>query len=286
MRLPADGRVPIYRDGDVLVIHHTAETPVPSPVAGGTLALDRALQAAIEVVDANGVALDEASFSADRELGRVTWGNPLLLQDAVGNPLTLPLVVRDRVEHMTLCTGVQISGQLGFSAPLPWDLPASDAYVSSALTWGDLQARVHGWFTQQTWSAGAPNWSNSPVGNATTAQFNLLNYPVEIANAGSISGKWALVFTSSSQFNVVEEKLGVLLAGSIGDDCSPINPATGVPFFVIRALGWGGGWAAGNVVRFNTDACLGPLWVVRTVLSGQGTVEDDYFKLQVRGDAD
>lgn len=286
VRLPADGRVPIYRDGDVLVIHHTAETSVPSPSAGGTVTLDRAEQAEILVVDANGLELRASSYSVDREAGAVTWANPLVLQNEAGDPLTLPLVIRDRVEHMTMCTEVQITGELAFSAPLPWDLPAGEAYVSSAVTWGDLQARVHTWFTQQTWSTGAPNWTDLPIGNTTTAQYNSLAYPPIITNRGAVDGRWALVFTSSTAFQVVEQQLGVIATGNITTDCSPVNPLTGEPFFLIRWQGWGSGWAAGNAVRFNTDSALGPLWCIRTVISGQGTVDDDQFELQVRGDAD
>lgn len=286
VRLPADGRVPIYREGDVLVIHHTAETAVASPVAGGTLQLARDLQAEITVVDASGVALAAAQYSVDRELGTVTWANPLLLQDEQGNPLSLPLTIRDRVEHMTMCTEVQITGALGLSAPLPWDLPDGETKVSSAVAWGDLQARLYKWFTQKTWNSGAPNWTDSPIGDSTTSNYNSLNYPQVVTNRGAIAGKWAIVFTSATQFQVVEEKLGVITTGTTGSDLSPINPATGAPYFTILAAGWGSGWAAGNVVRFNTDSCLGPLWLVRTVLSGQGVVEDDQFRIQIRGDAD
>lgn len=286
VRLPADGRVPIYREGDVLVIHHTGERLVASPAAGATVTLDRSLQAEISVVDESGRVLRASSYTADREAGTVTWANPLVLQDAAGNPLTLPLVIRDRVEHMTLCTEVQISGSLGISSPLPWALPAGETRVSSAVTWGDLQARIHHWFTQQTWNSSAPNWTDSPVGGSTTANYNQLSYPPIITNRGAIDGKWALVFTSNTAFNVVEEKLGVITTGSTASDCAPINPQTSEPYFTIRKEGWGGGWSAANVVRFNTDSALGPLWVVRTVLSGQGTVDDDQFKLQIRGDAD
>ncbi|MEK8080700.1 hypothetical protein [Pseudomonas sp. XK-1] len=286
VRLPADGRVPIYRDGDVLVIHHTAETVVASPTPGATETLARELQAAIEVVDSNGVALAATQYTVDRALGTVTWANPLLLQDAEGTPLSLPLVIRDRVEHMTSCTEVQISGALSFSSPMPWDLPAGAAKVSSAVVWGDLQARLFKWFTQKTWNTGAPNWTDLPIGDSTTSNYNSLNYPQVVTNKGSIAGKWAIVFTSATAFQVVEEKLGVLTTGTTSSDLAPINPATGVPYFTILAAGWGSGWAAGNAVRFNTDACLGPLWICRTVLSGQGTVEDDQFKLQIRGDAD
>lgn len=286
VRLPGDGRVPVYRDGDVLVIHHTAVTSVASPVAGGTVSLARQQQAAIEVVDGNGLVLRAASFTADREAGTVTWANPLVLQDEQGAPLSAPLLIRDRVEHMTLCTEVQITGLLAFSAPLPWSLPAGEAMVSSAVAWGDLQSRIHTWFTQQTWSSGAPNWTDAPIGNTTTSQYNSLAYPPIITNKGAIDGKWALVFTSASAFNVVEEKLGVISTGTTSSDCAPVNPLTGEPYFTIRKEGWGGGWAAANAVRFNTDSALGPLWVIRTVISGQGTVDDDQFKLQIRGDAD
>jgi len=285
VRLPADGRVPVYRDGDVLVIQHTAETEA-TPVAGQTVQLPRIYQAAIEMVDANGVALRPDQYTTDRELGTLTWADPFTAVDAEGNPLTSPLVIRDRVEHMTVCTEVQITGALGIGSPVPWDLPAAETVVSSAVTWGDLQARVFNWFTQQTWNTGAPNWTDTQQGNSTTAQFNLLNYPVEITNIGAITGKWALIFTSSTAFNVVEAQLGVIAAGTTGNDCAPINPATGMPYFIIRAAGWGSGWAASNAVRFNTEACLGPMWIVRTVVSGQGTVEDDQFKIQIRGDAD
>lgn len=286
VRLPADGRVPVYRDGDVLVIHHTAETVVPSPVAGSTLQLDRAQQAEITVVDGAGTVLRADSFTVDREQGAVTWANPLVLQDEEGNPLGLPLLVHDRVEHMTLCTEVQITGELGFSAPLPWDLPAGEALVSSAVAWGDLQSRIYSWFTQQTWNQGAPNWTDAPVGNTTTAQYNSLSYPPIITNAGGIAGKWALVFSSSTAFSVVEERLGVIATGNTSTDCSPINALTGEPYFTIRREGWGSGWAASNAVRFNTESALGPMWCIRTIISGQGTVDDDQFELQVRGDAD
>jgi len=285
VRLPADGRVPVYREGDVLVIHHTAEQEV-TPVAGQTIDLGRGHQAKIEVVDSQGVPMDPSQYTVDRALGLLTWADPVLLQDPDGGPLTLPLTLRDRVEHMTVCTEVQITGAVSFGSPLPWDLPADETLVSSAVTWGDLQARLYRWFTQQTWNQSAPNWSDAPIGGSTTAQYNQLNYPPIVTNAGAIAGKWALVFTSPTAFNVVEEKLGVIGAGNISSDLAPVNPATGAPYFTIRKEGWGSGWAAGNAVRFNTDACLGPMWVVRTVLSGQGTVEDDSLRLQVRGDAD
>ncbi len=285
VRLPADGRVPIYRDGDVLVIHNTGKTPATA-TPGATVVLDRQEQAEIYVVDSEEKRLDPAQYTVDREAGTLTWANPVLIQDEAGEPLTPPLTICDRVEHMTVCTEAQITGAVSINSPVPWDLPPTETFVSSALTWGDMQARLYRWFTQKTWSTGVPNWTDNPIGDQTTANYNQLNYPPVVTNMGSIAGKWALVFTGSTAFQVVEEKLGVIATGSVSSDAAPINPATGTPYFTIRKEGWGTGWAAGNAVRFNTDACLGPAWVVRTVLAGKGSVKDDNFRLQVRGDAD
>ena len=64
------------------------------------------------------------------------------------------------------------------------------------------------------------------------------------------------------------------------------NPATGVPYFHLPALGWGNGWATGNVLRFNTIGAQFPVWVVRTVQQGPESVPDDNFTLLIRGDVD
>ena len=125
----------------------------------------------------------------------------------------------------------------------------------------------------------------------TTAQYNTINYSVEVTNKGAIYGKWALIFTSSTSFQVVEEKLGIIATGNTATgntaaDTAPNNPENGVPYFTINSEGWGSGWAVGNVVRFNTDGLLAPVWICRTVLAGQGTETNDRFTLQIRGDAD
>ena len=141
-------------------------------------------------------------------------------------------------------------------------------------------------FSQKAWDNGDPNWTDIREGDQTTAQYNTINYPVEVTNKGAIYGKWALIFTSSTAFQVVEEKPGIIANGSTTTDSAPINPETGVPYFTLRADGWGAGWAVGNAIRFNTDGCLAPVWICRTVLSGQGTETNDDFTLQIRGDAD
>ncbi|USE38683.1 hypothetical protein [Endozoicomonas sp. SCSIO W0465] len=165
-------------------------------------------------------------------------------------------------------------------------MPAGETSVSSAVVYGDLQARVKNFFSQKVWDNGDPNWTDYREGDQTTAQYNTINYPVEVTNKGAIYGKWAIIFTSSTAFQIVEEKLGIIATGSTATDTAPINPEAGVPYFTLKADGWGSGWATGNAIRFNTDGCLAPVWICRTVLSGQGTETNDDFTLQIRGDAD
>ena len=59
-----------------------------------------------------------------------------------------------------------------------------------------------------------------------------------------------------------------------------------MPYFSLDKLGWGAGWAAGNVLRLNTVAANYPVWCARTVLQGNPTTQSDQFTLGIRGDVD
>jgi hypothetical protein len=158
-----------------------------------------------------------------------------------------------------------------------------NSLVSSALVFGDLQARVYNKFSQVTWSN---QWSDSLIGDETTAQYNDTVYPLVVQNRGATQERWACIFTGTTAFRVVGENTGQIATGNINTVLSPLNPATGTPYFTINPLGWGGGWAAGNVLRFNTAAANAPFWIVRTVLQGNSDYTSDGFKLQIRGDID
>jgi hypothetical protein len=54
----------------------------------------------------------------------------------------------------------------------------------------------------------------------------------------------------------------------------------------LRAAGFGAGWSAGNVLRFNTAGANYPIWMARTILQGPATADRDAFQVQMRGDAD
>jgi hypothetical protein len=155
--------------------------------------------------------------------------------------------------------------------------------VSSALVAGDLRARVSVLFDQVTLTS---TWSDSVIGDPATGTFNDIANPIVVSNSGALTERWAIQFTNTTQFRVIGEHVGVIAIGDTSSDCSPLNPASSTPYFTIPALGWGTGWATGNVLRFNTVGAYFPVWVVRTIQQGPETVPDDSFTLLIRGDVD
>ncbi|RAH37408.1 hypothetical protein [Halomonas sp. SL1] len=276
VRLPPDGRVPIYRPANVAVVHHTAKTAWPiGTTPGDTLDVGRTRLALAYVEDAEGTHVPDTEIIADLDAGTVTLAGTADLSGLVE-----PLYAVHRVEDMALIGDVQIDGTLTFIGQLSHDYPADETLVSSALIAGDLQARVANLFDQATWTN---EWSDDLIGDETTVSYNDTTYPITVTNRGTITERWALIFTSSTTYRVVGESVGEIMSGSTAESLVPTNPNTGVPYFTLDAAGWGSGWSAGNVLRFNTVGANAPLWLARTVLQGEAQGSDFQFRLQVRG---
>lgn len=273
VRLPQDGRVPIFRKGGFAVIGHSA-TNTQTVANGQTINLGRVRVSRVEVRGSNGVLIN-TGYTENLEAGTVTF------DDVTG--YSQPVTIEDRVEDLLQVSDVQISGQLAFTRPITHNYPTG-SFLSSALIAGDLKARVSTLFDQNTWDN--VTWADSVTGAGALASYNATLSPVEVQNFGAVTERWALRFTSATAFQVVGENVGVILASSINVDTAPINPATNTPYFTIRALGWGTGWSTGNIVRLNTVGAQFPVWVVRTVQQGAETVLDDTFDLLIRGDVD
>lgn len=277
VRLPADGRVPVVRAGDIVVVHHSATTTLANPVTPGqTYSLGRTDLAAVSLADSEGVAVADGEWTANLAAGTVT-----IAADATLAGLTQPLVATHRIEQMTLCTDSQISGGVTFAAPLGRDYPAG-SLLSTALPFGDLQARVSVVFDQSTWTG---VWADALIGSQATAQYDDINYPIEVLNSGAITERWRISFTGAGAFVVIGENLGQIAEGTTAADVQVTNPLTGAPYFTLRAAGWGSGWATGNQLRFNTVGANAPIWVARTILGGADT-GGDAMTIEVRGDTD
>lgn len=279
-RLPLDGKVPIFRAGGQVLVHHTLHTQLPNPLTKGTAySLGRERIAAATVRTATGARVSGALYTVDFDGGEIVF--------PVGSDLTglaQPFDVEHRIEDELLALSADISGKISLVAGLTHDYPAGESYVSSKLRKGDLFARSYGYTDQATWTG---VWSDDLIGPEPLASYNYTDHPIIVTNRGAITERWALIFLSNTTVRVVGENVGQIMTGvSVNEAIAPINPHTSAPYFSIPALGWGGGWAAGNVLRFNTAACGSAAWVSRAVLQGPATVASDSAVIAFRADVD
>lgn len=268
-RLPADGRVPIYRPGDLVMILHAAETAL-SPSAGVAAALGRTRLAWVRVTDATGAVVSGERYQLDRASGQI------MFPDLDG--LTLPLTVRHTVGDLRQVTDAQISGWLALSRPLTHDYPAGETIVAGCLIIGDRRARVSATWDQASWSGA---WADAPSGSAATATLNLIDHPIQVTNEGCDTDRWVLrcANAASDQWELISENRGLVWQGVYvpgGEDIAPINPrtridlgggaySTGAPYMTIPAAANGGGWSTGNVVRIDTVGAIAEFWVARSI---------------------
>lgn len=273
VRLPPDGRVPIFRSGSVAVVHHTANTAPATVSNGQTVDCARTRLARARVVGANGLTI-ASGYTADLDAGTVTFTNV--------TGYSQPVHVEHRIEDTALVSEAQISGQLKLTRPLTHDFP-DGSYVSSALLMGDQRARVSAVFDQGTWTE---EWSDDLIGSASGATFDQINNPITVDNLGAFTERWVLRFTGSTAFSCYGEHIGLVGTGTTASEFAPLNPASGTPYFRVPALGWGGGWSTGNVLRVNTIGALSPVWVARVIKQGAATAPNDSFTILVRGDID
>ncbi|MCK2095237.1 hypothetical protein [Thauera aromatica] len=274
VRLPADGRVPIYRAGDVVMIMH-ATTTAPATVAnGGTVDCGRTRIAWIRVIDATGATVRDG-FTLDRATGLVTF------TDVSG--MTMPVTVRHTVGDLRQITDAQISGQLTLARALTHDYPAGESLVASCLIHGDRRARVSAVWDQATWDG---TWTDALKGSEATATLDTIAHPIEVTNEGAETERWILRWTSTTNVELIGQRRGLVYSGPFSADIAPINPRTriwdavtetwtgGVPYLTIPVAANGGGWSAGNVVRINTVGALADIWIARSIQQSDEPIGD------------
>lgn len=277
-RLPPDGRVPIFRVGDIGVIASSKKQELPSHVAGQTYDLNDQRISWCELEDSNGVKVPFDMYTVDYDYGKVTLSGDFAL-----NTLVAPISAAYRYQDMGLINDVQINGQITLTKPVTHNYDADNSIVGSALVVGDMFSRYTSKFAQSTWNNA---WADTASGASISANYNDALYPIAVTNKGAIQERWAIVFTDTTNFRIIGEVSGQIGTGSVNADCTPINPITSSPYFVIKKEGWGSGWASSNVLRFNTIASMYPIWCIRTVKQSEPTVLSDNFQIMYRGDID
>jgi len=268
VRLPSDGRVPIYRPGDVVMVLHTANAAPATIADGGTLSAGRTRLAWVRVIDNAGATVAGDLYTLDRAAGIVT------VPSVAG--LAQPLTLRHTVGDLRQITDAQINGQLTLARPLTHDYPADTSLVAACLIHGDRRARVSAVWDQASWNG---TWTDSLVGSAATATLNVIDFPITVTNEGCDTDRWLLRWTSTTTVELISERRGLVWSGSFPPyvsgtpvDIAPINPRTrdseglnGVAWLTIPQRANGGGFSAGNVVFIITVGAIADLWIARSI---------------------
>lgn len=260
VRLPTDGQVPIFRRGDTVLIGNRQTMSIGSAFTGGqTVQLPRQNLDRICVMDNTGKAVNAELWAYDLKAGTITWATPLDLSG-----YELPIKVMHVIEEKNQVADVDINGTLTLRFATKHDYDVGDTYVSSVLIGGNLDVRHSVPFSQKNWDN---QWSDERVGEPILNKLNLKDYPMFLTDDGAITERWAIVFTSSTQFELYGETLGFVAKTDTLQDLAPINPSTNKPYFTIprQAFGTDATWATRNLVRFNTDGSLIPFWIIRAV---------------------
>ena len=282
VRLPADGRVPIFRRGDMIVIGHRLTDDLGSAhSAGQTVRLSRDHIDSLCLRDAKNQAIEAKWYDYDLDAGTLTWATPLDL-----SAYTMPIAAHHAREEENRVIVADIDGTLQLQFPTGRDYPKEDTYISSALIGGDLEVRHSPPWSQKLFDN---VWSDDPRGDAITAKLNLKDYPLVLTDDGATTDRWAIVWRDGTQFDLYSEALGFVGRYDALQDLAPINAATGKPYFVLKkgAFGINNGaspWAVGNAVRLNTYGTHLGVWILRAVQpSAQKQTETDGFTMCLRG---
>lgn len=140
--------------------------------------------------------------------------------------------------------------------------------VASVLELGDIEAEAVDW--TETSGDGSYDETGSPV---------------EVDNIGGVDDDWTLTFTSPTAFTVSGAVDGEVGTGSTATDFAPVNPDFGKPYFILRAAGWAGTWAAGDTITFTTWPAAAPFWVRQIVPAGTSARNAYDVELKISGES-
>lgn len=105
-------------------------------------------------------------------------------------------------------------------------------------------------------------------------------------NKGAVEENWTLTFNGTNTYTVSGNTVGMLASsGSTSADYAPVNPATGTPYFTIKALCWSGTFQQNDTVTFATQPAAIPIWYRRQVPAGTFSLANDYASLAIHGES-
>ncbi len=153
-----------------------------------------------------------------------------------------------------------ISGELGYN------FSADTTIVSTVVDLGDIETSSDSWV--ETSSAGTYDEST---------------YPLVLYNVGTVTDSWTLTFSDSTNFSVSGANTGSVGSGDINTDFQPSNGSS--YYHKIDKDGFGGSWANGDTITFNTVHAGKGLWAKEVVPSGIASKSNNTIRLDGNGES-
>lgn len=145
---------------------------------------------------------------------------------------------------------------------------ATATRVASVIEHADIQASVDNW-----------------VESSAAGTYDETTYPVLPDHIGSVEESWLLTFSSATNFSCVGDRLGSMGSGTIGSSFAPNNAAFSKPYFTLSSSGWGGTWANGDTLAFQTHPATAPVWEKRIVPAGANSLTGNKVVVAISGES-
>ena len=276
-KLQVDGKVPVYKAGDVCVLYQARYFPIPSVGSGVKVSSGVSNVTELKVVDAKGLYMSETMYNENVITGEITF-NSNVSTSGLSTPLRL-----EAIESEINVVSSSQPNQLILQNPVKREYKQEyNAVVGSALLLGEIKAGVTNSFSMTPWA----NYFEDTTTSVVSARYDFSNFPLEVVNSNSITERYAFVFTNSTNFNVIAEGGGVVASGSKDVDFELKNPVTQKTIFKVLKGGWGTGWQAGNALRVNIKGGCQGIWLIRSVQRAeQINTGSDKFCIILKGDA-
>jgi len=169
----------------------------------------------------------------------------------ISNKATLDGVGDEEFVTIHASTAITAAGNvvtIPLATALVGSYTAAATRVASVYDYGDLAPTITDW--TETSAAGT---------------YDEGTYPVAGTNRGTIEQVWTITFTSATAFNVSGDTLGAMGSGTISANFAPSNTGAGAAYFTLDKNGWGGTWAPGDTLVFETHPAACPLWLLRDI---------------------
>lgn len=125
------------------------------------------------------------------------------------------------------------------------------------------------------------DWSET----SGTGTYDETTYPLTLDNIGTIEQTWTITFSDATNFTCSGDVTGSVGSGTISSDFSPSNTSFTKPYFTLESTGFGGTWATGDTIVFQTHPAAVPIWEKRIVPAACGSLSGNSIVMVFAGES-